>query len=247
MYYKLYQIFLYPEVYMLAALVVIYRFWPRWKARTRRMVVGVYAIVVYAFTTPFLIYVLVAGIERQYYPITDCDSTISHNILVLGAGFDSDPDVPELTRLSRSGLARITEGVRLANCMPGSTVITSGYFPNTGEDIAATMRAAAISLGIVPDRIRMQLPAHNTRAEAAAYTEVFSPNDTLILVTGAIHMPRAVKLFANAGVSHIIPAPCDYRVFPGEATRWFHFIPAGENLELWRKWGKEVVGGMLEM
>lgn len=236
-----------PEVFILLALLFIYFRWSRWSVRKRKIMVGLLGVVVYLLCTPFLISALVAHTERVYLPYTPKDSTVSHNVLVLGGGFNSDPNIPELTRLSREGLARIAEGVRLATQMPESTIITSGYFSTTNEDIAGTMRAAAISLGLAPERIHMQYPAHNTRAEARMYVEQFNPHDTLVLVTSAIHMPRAVKLFTKSGVTHIIPASCDYRVFPGYAIRWYHFIPSGDYLELWKKWGKEVVGGVMEL
>src|SRR5690606_28241642 len=115
------------------------------------------------------------------------------NIMVLGAGHTNDPELPALDKLYPSAIARLTEGIRLKRLMPGSKLICSGYKGRSNISQAEASALVALDLGVPPSDTIWLPEAHNTKAEAKAYLERMGAEQTLILVTDAIHMPRAMK------------------------------------------------------
>ena len=72
---------------------------------------------------------LVSSLETRYNPlldITDLDTADHHNILVLGSGHTSDPDLPATAQLSSVASNRLLEGIRLHELLPQSRLVLSG-------------------------------------------------------------------------------------------------------------------------
>lgn len=83
------------------------------------------------------------------------------------------------------------------------------------------------NLGIDPDRLVMERDSRNTRenvvnSKALAKPE---PGDTWVLITSAIHMPRAVGVFCEQDWP-VIAYPVDHETAPGSQVR-LTFNPAG--------------------
>ena len=147
------------------------------------------------------------------------------NILVLGGGHIADPDLPATNQLSTSALTRLVEGVRLHRLIPDSRIITSGYggFSETAQ--ADILAEAAMALGVDQgDIARMNTPI-NTFQEALEYKRLYA-NDSipLILVTSAVHMPRAMLIFNNRGLDPVAaPTEFIFKIEPGVRSKWFGF------------------------
>jgi uncharacterized SAM-binding protein YcdF (DUF218 family) len=113
---------------------------------------------------------------------------------------------------------RVTETVALARRYPQARILVSGgdgsLIP-TGFTEADATRRLLIDLGVAPDRIVLESASRNTWENAAfSYRTVRPrPDETWLLVTTAMHMPRSVGCFRRAGWS-IMPYPVDYRTFP---------------------------------
>jgi uncharacterized SAM-binding protein YcdF (DUF218 family) len=118
-----------------------------------------------------------------------------------------NPDLPAPSQLSAQSLARLVEGMRIQKKIPGAKLLLSGYA------VAILMRQAADSLGISSQQIINEDNARDTEEQSVAIKQ-FVKNDRFILVTSAIHMPRAMGLFANQGLAPI-PAPADFLVKRG--------------------------------
>lgn len=134
-------------------------------------------------------------------------------IVVLGGGSKGPSTWPATARLGETSLCRIAEGVRLADLLPGATLITSGGSAYGGKSCGELMAEAAAGWGIDPQRIVVHSSPLNTEAEAAAVASRINPRDTVILVTSAFHMRRAVALFEGQGL-RVIPAPTGHQVNP---------------------------------
>jgi uncharacterized SAM-binding protein YcdF (DUF218 family) len=66
--------------------------------------------------------------------------------------------------------------------------------------------------------------------------------DTIVLVTSAMHMPRAAALFRSRGLT-VIPAPVtDYSPADGVYTRW---LPSAGGLDDSRNAVYELLGGLV--
>lgn len=128
-------------------------------------------------------------------------------IVVLGSGHVFDHRLSAAARLSDSGLARLVEGVRLLRTFPGSKLIVSGRL-GQGMPHGHAMAAAAVELGVPRSDIVVDTTALDTADEAVALGRHVG-TERFVLVTSAVHMPRAMGLFRKQGKAPIA-APTDY-------------------------------------
>jgi uncharacterized SAM-binding protein YcdF (DUF218 family) len=143
-------------------------------------------------------------------------------IVVLGGSVD-----PVLS-LARGQVAltvaagRITETVTLARRYPTARILISGGDGRLNPGVlseAGTSRDLLIQLGVAPDRIAIESAARNTYENAVlSYAAAQpKPGETWLLVTSAMHMPRAIGCFRRVGWT-IAPYPVDYRTSTRMAT-----------------------------
>ncbi len=104
------------------------------------------------------------------------------------------------------------------------------------------MADAALLYGVSPADTFHLSNTLNTETEAKAFAERFKDSPvTVILVTSALHMHRAVWWFNHYGVK-VIPAPCNYFVKEDPDDPDFEWWPSYRKIEMMEKWGHEVVG-----
>lgn len=231
-------------------------------ARKKRKVLFTYfamaALAVFLVSaTPYLPNFLVSSLERQHLPFggsnpsssaffkPSAGSTVSRStthILILGGGHTSDPRLPVNDQLSEQALKRLVEGIRIYNILPNSKLVLSGYSrEGITKSHAKVLAETATLLGIPPsDTLLVETP-WNTMNEAIDYYQLFGSKHQLILVTNAIHMPRALMHFERAGLSPI-PAPTGYLVKRDQLYRWYHFKPGISSMLRLKKALHEYVG-----
>ena len=180
------------------------------------------------------------------YPVLEAvpDSLLkkeSVHILILGGSHSSSPGLPVTTRLSPVTLGRLAEGIRLHRQVPDSRLVCSGYAGKNRLTQAEALAQAAVLLGVSPSDTLMVKTPVNTEAEAFAYQARFGNEHTLILVTSAIHMPRAMFWFQQAGLDPI-PAPGSHLVKPNPERRSFPFTPSVSRIKMVDYWLHEWVG-----
>jgi len=167
-------------------------------------------------------------------PIIDLKSISSASnarILVLGGGHDIAPELPAGSQLTTSALARLCEGIRIQRIAHGSKLVCSGYSSSGRTTQAEMLALAALELGISPfDTLMIKSPS-NTMEEAKAYQHRFGTSDTVILVTSAAHMVRAIECFGYCGIP-VIPAPADFQIRPDPIKGKYSFRPSLEKLRL---------------
>lgn len=130
------------------------------------------------------------------------------NILVLGGGCRGTEE-SGAEQLSLPSLRRTIEGVRIKQYKPDATLILSGTDWQRGCDIADIEYKLITQWTDSLTGIQQLNPARNTREEAALYYRQYGNKDTLILVTSALHINRAIRNFNKYNIS-IIPAPTDF-------------------------------------
>lgn len=195
------------------------------KSRKRALKFCVVASIVWLFiisVSPVPIW-MARHLEKKYLPFdqTEKDLQLPIRIMVLGAGHTNDPSLPDIDKLFSGALARLSEGIRIQRMIPGSKLICSGFSGRSTISQAEVSALAAIELGVDPGDTLLLKEAHNTRAEAKAYADRFENLGTLILVTDAIHMPRAMNWFQKNGIypiaaptNHQIKIDPEYYIFP---------------------------------
>ena len=227
---KLVGLVLSPSVFLAGTLVLgaLLYFSKRGRAMGRRLLfAGAAAIVVVACGIPFQ--PIGRGLEARYPAILStegfADSTGVTWIAVLGSGLRSGEHLPPSSIPVSSGLYRIAEGVRPYHRIPGSRLILSGYAYDRARSYAEISTQLAVQLGVAPSRIDVE-PGPRTTSEEAARARALVGDDPILLVTSALHMPRAVLLFEAEGVN-VTPAPTDHRTFVerGSLTEWLGGFP----------------------
>lgn len=183
-------------------------------------------------STPPLPTLLVESLENQYTPLLQAPSfSLPTHILVLGGGHVSDERLPPNDQLSEQALSRLVEGIRLHRLIPGSKLALSGYSrPGITPSHAEVMAQTAIILGVNPQDTVLVTTPHNTRQEAIDYKEMFGTGYSLILVTNALHMPRAMMHFRIAGLSPTA-APTNHFIKWDRLSSRFSLRPSSGNLK----------------
>lgn len=101
-------------------------------------------------------------------------------------------------------------------------------------------------LGIPANDIIIEKNSRTT-FENAAYTKLILDSIKLpppyVLVTSAMHVPRAKRVFAKAGLQ-VVPYPSDYRVLETRFVFFDYIIPSINTIDSWASFLKEVVGIM---
>ena len=163
-------------------------------------------------------------------------------IWVLGGGHTSDGEIPLTSRLEPQSLARVAEGIRLAEMNPQAQMVFSGYGGTDSLSSAEVGRSLAIALGVDSTRIIIKPQTRDTREEAMAAAPLVA-NHSFALVTSATHMARAVRIFRNQGLDPI-PAPTGHLVRRGERLHALDLIPSSGNLRTSRQLWYEFLGSI---
>jgi uncharacterized SAM-binding protein YcdF (DUF218 family) len=143
-------------------------------------------------------------------------------IVVLGGSVDPGISQSRGQVALVAAAGRVTETVILARRFPDARVVISGgdasLFPAARSEAAAT-RDLLVDLGVAAERIVLEGNSRNTYENAAMSHAAAQPKagETWLLVTSAMHMPRAVGCFRHAGWT-IIPYPVDYHTAPKSRT-----------------------------
>jgi len=185
-------------------------------------------------STSFLPGSICRGLESKYEVpagFLPVDDSTGINILVLGAGVSDDPLLSATDKLSPRLLSRLAEGISLYRKFSGSTLITSGAKFRLNTDLATLTAQAAISLGVNPTDILTMPSTVNTRNEAKTYNLNFGNTQKLILVTDALHMPRAMRLFEEYGL-HPIPWPTNHMIKRNINRNPLKYLPSEDNIRI---------------
>lgn len=134
-------------------------------------------------------------------------------VMVLGSGHEDAIAGTAVHKLSAIALARLSEGLRQLKLGNQCRLVLSGFSGGLNETShAETMKAAAIELGVEPERILLLPDAMDTLEEARSLKALGIEH--IRLVTSAAHMPRAMAMFSHEGIS-ASAAPTDFTARSG--------------------------------
>lgn len=189
---------------------------------------GVWILII---TTPLVPNYLVSNLENKYAVLIEPEKVIKDtmvNIIVLGGGHTNDSSLSFNDQLTQSALGRLCEGIRIQRMLPLSKLILSGAGKDKCLSQATILKNTACILGVNPNNIILQENPRNTKEEAESYLKIFGKQGILIIVTSAIHMPRAIKLFVEAGLDPIA-APTNHLI-KHDVEDKVNFMPSSENI-----------------
>ncbi len=193
-------------------------------------------------STTYLPRYLVGRMESVYQPFNRDEFDKQKDTIYiqsLGGGYTSDPRLSPPAQLSWVSLGRLTEAMRIARIFDKGILVLSGNVASGQESMALVAKQAAIQLGFDSTRIVILETPSTTQEEAEAFVHRFGKSVELILVTDAIHMPRAMQFFKAQGIKPI-PAPTNYVIKKEESPINTDWIPSIENLQrmdrVWREY-----------
>jgi len=187
--------------------------------------------VLYLFSIPPVSRLLTGPLESRYdRPSREALATLDL-VVVLGAGYYRSGgfrDCPELTEVT---YARLVNGVTVFRQSTAGTLAVCGG-GSGGEAAATIMKDLAAELGVPEIKIIAQARSHNTRQDATELKEMLPERQgkRIGLVTSALHMPRAVRVFEEVfRGSTIVPIPVNY-VYVQSAAHVTDLVPSAKTL-----------------
>ncbi|WP_440995646.1 YdcF family protein [Arhodomonas sp. SL1] len=172
------------------------------------------------------------ALESRYPNLPIEELPAAEAVVVLGGGVEAGPPgwpYPDLGSASD----RVWHAARIYQAGKAGRVIVSGGAqgwrgPRGSE--AGAMEAFLGDLGVPADRVTRERQSRSTRENALFTARLLDASGIhrVLLVTSAMHMPRAAASFRAEDVE-VIPAPTDYEVMP-EPPHLLRWLPDAEAL-----------------
>lgn len=208
----------------------------------RIQMIGLFMLIVPA--TGYFSRALIAPLESLFPAIKSEDAPNVDAIVVLG-GTTAKMLPPRLEAEELYG-ARLQAAIRLFRAGKAKTIIVTGgpyrVATDTYRSEAQDMCEVLVGLGVPRDSIVMEPNSRNTYENAVFTADLLRERSAkrVLLVTSALHLPRATALFQKQGVD-VIPIPSSFLRGPG-AGPIFDLKPDVGNLHDSESAIKEYVG-----
>ncbi|MEI7611696.1 MAG: YdcF family protein [Betaproteobacteria bacterium] len=196
-------------------------FWNR-RPFLARTLAGSGALLLWVLALPVVSGAMLRSLEGE--PVSPADFKKAQAIVVLGAGRYSDAPEYGGDTVGEATLLRLRYAAKLHR-ESGLPLLVTGGKPDGGQlSEAEVMRRVLESEFGIPVRW-IEDASNNTRESAQYSAKIFESEgvSTVILVTHAWHMPRALQSFAETGLS-ALPAPT---IFHRNSTSLLDFLPSG--------------------
>ena len=132
----------------------------------------------------------------------------------------------------------MVEAIRISKSLPHYKIVTSAYSSLGLEPQASVARRAAIELGIPSQNIEMLTTPSNTSEEVAAFIKQFGTHQNVIVVSDAMHLPRALMLYQKGGIT-ARAAPSNFKVKQGPIKNSRFNFPTLSSLNLMNEYLRE--------
>lgn len=246
-----------PQLLLPTGLVIIALLMALWRRQRRYIIIAI--ALSWLGATPWISHILASyGEQGQNYQAPASLPT-AQAIVVLSGGrslslqANSSQPTPFVLNEWKDG-DRFWGGVNLYSAGRAPLLIfTAGQLPweQTDESEGEIYRNAAVRLGIDPKVIKLTPQVSNTKEEARAVANLLSqsPHESskpisILLVTSAFHMERALDEFRQAGLGPI-PFPVDFRQGYQPQLTFYDFIPAAYNYQLSELMLRELLGRLV--
>ncbi len=209
---KLLPLFFYPlglsSLILIAALIL--KKHPKW--RLGLMIAAL--VILWVSSNRWVSYTLARSLEWRNLPP---ETTPHTQVIVLLGGGTEPGDFPRpMTEVNSAG-DRVLYAAQLFHDGAAPNILVSGgnlsFSTTRGSSPADDMQKLLVLTGVPEEVIWLQPNSENTHDDAVLSAEILQKNEIeeIILVTSAMHMPRAKALFEAQGLT-VIPAPVDYTV-----------------------------------
>lgn len=198
-------------------------------------VLSVSILLLLIFSSPIVSRTLTVSLERQHLPSIVEELPKVDAIIVLGGALDG-PYFPRKYLDMGDGGDRVLHAFRLFRAKRANKIIVSGGFISfLGSEMseAILMRNLLVDWGIPKEAIILETASRNTYENAVQSQNILIENglSTSLLVTSALHMPRAIASFRKQGID-VISAPTDFLIVDTEIDKVFLLLPSSDALQL---------------
>lgn len=222
---------------ILALLSLLLRRW----ARVSVSLLVVAIIWLYACSTALVADFLMASLENDHRPKAMSVVPRADAIVVLGGATRGDTHWSSMADLNMAA-DRLTHAVALYKAKKAPLILLSGGSTTGSRPEAEQLRDYLVLMGVPKASVMMERQSLDTQQNALYSAVVLQGRGvkTILLVTSAYHMSRAVPLFQRQGFE-VIPAPTDYQRLVGKPAvpRW---LPTVDDLGRSTAAIKEYVG-----
>ena len=219
----------------------------RWRRRENRSrwlgyVTAIYGVL-YVYCLPITAYWICGSLEWQYSSLKERPPE-TRAIIVLGGGIISPRRAGDPTRLAEGSLLRCHRAAELYHAGAPCRVFVIGGNPDdvAGDDVSAVMTRILEQLGVAARDLTVETASRNTEENAYAVANLLAGEIVTrpLLVTTAMHLPRAVRLFRRHGID-VVPAGCQYRTDEFEFGV-FSFLPSARTAAYNNEAAHELLG-----
>jgi uncharacterized SAM-binding protein YcdF (DUF218 family) len=208
------------------------------RKRLSRAAVSMYAtaiLLLFVLGCPTISQWLVRSLEDQYPDKGMAVESNAQAIIVLGGALNLPSDAHPFIGIVSSA-DRIEEGLRLYRAGKAPLIVASGGDSPLNVKArtlheADEMRSLLEEWGVPDSAIIVEDASINTRENALFTRRLLSARgiDHVILVTSALHMPRAVATFRKVGFD-VAAAPADFQSGWVEQVAIFNWLPSSGDL-----------------
>ncbi len=181
----------------------------------------------WTLATPFAAQALARSLEARFEPRDADDLPPVDAIVVLGGGV-SPQATPRPGHNLLQGADRIWFGAELYRAGKAPLVIVTGARPflDAGPTAAAAAGDVLQRLGVPGEAVVAPGRSRRTFTDAQVVHARLEKRDltSVLLVTSAMHMPRALATFRRAGIE-AFPAPTDYEVTHARGVDEYAWLP----------------------
>jgi uncharacterized SAM-binding protein YcdF (DUF218 family) len=233
---KIFTFFLSPAIWIL--ILLIWRSFAKLRAIKKRLAIA--ATIIFIFFSNEAIYTNLVN-AWQPKPVTLKGKQYEAGIVLGGIvafdkrknGFfgESADRFYQACKLYRAGIIK-------------KILVSGGTVAKELPEEADFLKTEMIAAGVKPGDIITETFSKTTRENALFSKRIIDSlhiKPPYVLITSAQHIPRASRLFANAGLS-IVPYPCAYSVIDGPLTLDDYLLPKIAVLDTWQRFIKELVG-----
>jgi uncharacterized SAM-binding protein YcdF (DUF218 family) len=193
------------------------------------------------------------SLEWQYIPPEILPS--ADVIVVLGGGSESAISPRQIVEINGAGDRMLYAAWLYHRGVASKLLLTGSYLPwdtQKTNSQAYEMGVVLQLLGVPEEDLWLETESLNTYENALKCADLLNREgiDRIVLVTSAVHMPRAVLSFEKQGLS-VIPAPTDYTVAqdtwdrlwePNLQVQLLNLLPNASDLSITTATLKEYLG-----
>jgi len=201
-------------------------------------------ILFYFFSNAFITDEFVRSYEERDQ--TYSDLTEIYDVAIVLGGFSNHDPEQEMIQF-HSATDRLMAGIKLYKTGRAKKLLVSsgsGKIMKPNEKEALFIEDYLLKIGIPREDLIIESESKNTRENATYTTEILTQkyvDGKYILVTSAMHMPRAKKCFEKAGLK-VTPFSVDHQAGPRKYLIDHLFIPNADSLTRWQQLIKEWFG-----